>query len=231
MRLARSILYALIFYPGTLMFVLGGLATSLIGMKPTRALVKNWGRFGHYAAKWVLGVRSEITGRIPPGAVLIAVKHQSMYETLEIVRIADTPVIVIKRELSQIPLFGQLTRRYGVIAVDREAGPKALREMLASGKAAVASGRGVIIYPEGTRVAVGETPPLQSGFAGLYRALGLPVVPVAVDSGRLWPKGLVKTPGTIHFVIGETIPPGLKRQDIEARVHAAINALETNPAA
>jgi len=174
----------------------------------------------------VLGVRSQVEGAIPPGAVLIAVKHQSMYETLEMVRIADTPVIVLKRELSQIPFFGWLTRRYGVIPVDRSAGPKALREMMAAGRNAVAEGRAVIIYPEGTRVAPGETPPLRPGFAGLYRALGLPVVPVAVNSGWIWPKGLVKKAGTVRFVIGETIPAGLKRDEIEERVHAAINCLE-----
>jgi 1-acyl-sn-glycerol-3-phosphate acyltransferase len=148
-----------------------------------------------------------------------------MYETLEMVRIADTPVIVLKRELSQIPFFGWLTRRYGVIPVDRSAGSKALREMVAAGRSAAETGRSVLIYPEGTRVAHGEQPPLRSGFAGLYRALGLPVVPVAVDSGRLWTRGLLKRAGVIHFRIGEAIPPGLKREDIEARVHAAINAL------
>jgi 1-acyl-sn-glycerol-3-phosphate acyltransferase len=135
-------------------------------------------------------------------------------------------VIVIKRELSRIPLFGWLTRRYGVIPVERSAGSKALREMMAAGRAAAAQGRAVIIYPEGTRVPPGDTPALRPGFAGLYRALGLPVVPVAVDSGRLWSKGLMKRPGTVNFRIGETIPPGLKRDEIEARVHAAINALE-----
>jgi 1-acyl-sn-glycerol-3-phosphate acyltransferase len=83
----------------------------------------------------------------------------------------------------------------------------------------------VIIYPEGTRVRVGETPELKSGFAALYRALGLPVVPVAVDSGRLWGRGLVHQAGTVTIRIGATIPPGLKRDEIEARVHAAINAL------
>ena len=72
---------------------------------------------------------------------------------------------------------------------------------------------------------LGEGPALQSGFAGLYRVLGLPVVPVALDSARVWPRGFVKRPGTIRFKVGETIPPGLKRDDIEARVHAAINAL------
>ena len=226
MNILRSLLYALTFYPATALFVVAGIVSSLFGRRATRALVQTWARFSYRLANIVLGVRSEVEGKIPSGAVLIAVKHQSMYETLEMVRIAETPVIVIKRELSEIPFFGWLTRRYGVIPVDREAGPKALRAMLAHGRKAVAEGRAVIIYPEGTRVPYGEKPPLRPGFAGLYRALGLPVVPVAVDSGRLWPKGLLKRSGTVHFLIGETIPAGLKRDAIEARVHAAINALE-----
>jgi 1-acyl-sn-glycerol-3-phosphate acyltransferase len=152
-----------------------------------------------------------------------------MYETLEMLRLGHLPVIVIKRELADIPLFGALTRAYGVIPVERSAGAKALREMVGAGKEAVESGRPVIIFPEGTRVPAGEQPPLRSGFAGLYRALGLPVVPIAVDSGRLWGRGLFHRPGTITFKVGETIPPGLKREDIEARVHAAINALELAP--
>jgi 1-acyl-sn-glycerol-3-phosphate acyltransferase len=101
--------------------------------------------------------------------------------------------------------------------------------MVARGKEAAETGRPIIIYPEGTRVRAGEAPPLQAGFAGLYRALGLPVVPVAVDSGRLWSPNLPKGSGTVHFVIGKPIPPGLKREEIEARVHAAINALELAP--
>lgn len=225
MQWLRSILYALIFYPATAVFVFAGIAMTVFGQDATRKLVRSWCSFSAGLADIVLGVRSKVEGRIPDGAVLIAVKHESMYETLEMVRIADTPVIVLKRELSQIPLFGWLTRRYGVIPVDRSAGSKALREMVAAGRSAVENGRAVLIYPEGTRVPHGETPNLRSGFAGLYRALGLPVVPIAVDSGRLWTKGLLKKPGTIHFRIGDTIPPGLKREEIEARVHAAINAL------
>jgi 1-acyl-sn-glycerol-3-phosphate acyltransferase len=160
---------------------------------------------------------------------LIAVKHQAMFETLEMVRLTHLPVIVIKKELADIPLFGFMTRRYGVIPIERSAGAKALRRLLTEAKRAVASGRAVMIFPEGTRVLPGESPPLRSGFAGLYRVLGLPVVPVAVDSGRLWGRGLVKRAGTIRFVIGETIAPGLDREEIESRVHAAINALELAP--
>jgi 1-acyl-sn-glycerol-3-phosphate acyltransferase len=141
-------------------------------------------------------------------------------------RLAEGPIVVLKRELADLPLWGTIARRYGVIPVDREAGAKALREMLAAAKAAVATGRPVVIFPEGTRVAPGQTPPLRAGFAGLYRALGLPVVPIALDSGHLVGRGLNKKPGTVRFRIGETIPAGLKREEIEARVHAAINALE-----
>jgi len=221
----RSILYALIFYPATALFVFAGLVVTLFGRDATRTLVRTWCSFSAMLADILLRVRSKVEGRVPDGAVLIAVKHESMYETLEMVRIADTPVIVLKRELSQIPFFGWLTRRYGVIPVDRGAGSKALREMVAAGRSAAETGRAVLIYPEGTRVPHGQSPKLRSGFAGLYRALGLPVVPIAVDSGRLWTKSLLKKPGIVHVRIGETIPAGLKREEIEARVHAAINAL------
>jgi 1-acyl-sn-glycerol-3-phosphate acyltransferase len=224
-NLVRSLLYAAIFYPATALFVIAGLVITLFGRPATRALVRSWTDFSDALARLVLGIEMKVEGTIPSGAALIAVKHESIYETLQMVRIAETPTIVLKRELSRIPLFGWLTRRYGVIPVDRSAGSRALREMMAAGKESAAEGRAVLIYPEGTRVPHGTAPALRPGFAGLYRALGLPVVPVAVDSGRLWTKGLVKKPGVIRFRIGETIPAGLKRDEIETRVHVAINAL------
>ncbi len=226
----RAAAYALIFYPASLLLVLACLGASLFGTKPVRKVVQSWARLHHRLAR-LLGTRLEVEGAVPPGACLVAIKHQSMFETLETLRIARTPVVVLKRELADIPLFGRATRRYGVIPVDREAGPGALREMIARGREAVAAGRPVIIFPEGTRVPPGETPPLQAGFAGLYRALGLPVVPVAVDSGRVWGPNLPRKSGTVRFLIGEPIPPGLRRDEIEERVHAAINALEPPSAA
>ena len=229
MTLTRSLLYAAIFYPATLLWVLAGIVASLFGQPPTLAVVLSWVELHHWLAEHILGIRPRVEGAIPPGPHLIAVKHQSMYETIEMVRVTQLPVIVIKRELVDIPLFGLMTRRYGVIPVERSAGAKALRALVVEGKQAVAGGRSVIIYPEGTRVRVGETPRLKSGFAALYRALGLPVVPVAVDSGRLWGRGLVHQSGTVTLKVGEIIPPGLGRDEIEARVHAAINALELSP--
>ncbi|MFL6732454.1 MAG: lysophospholipid acyltransferase family protein [Sphingomicrobium sp.] len=231
MALIRSLVYAAIFYPMTALWVLAGIGGSLFGRRATLAVVLSWVKIHHWLARHLLRIRIRAEGDIPAGAHLIAVKHQSMLETLEMVRISNLPVIVMKKELADIPLFGWLTRRYGIIAVERSAGAKALRALVEEGKRAVQAGRSVIIYPEGTRVRVGEMPELRSGFAALYRALGLPVVPVAVDSGVLWGRGLVHRSGTVTVKIGETIPAGLKREEIERRVHAAINALELGPEA
>jgi len=225
MALVRSILFALLFYPGTLLYVLTVIAVSPFGDAPVQSVVHAWSAFHHRLVRHVLGIRIEWDGEIPPGSFLIAVKHQSMMEAVDTLHFARKPVVVMKRELTVIPLFGWVTRRYGVIGVDRDAGAAALRVMMAEAKAAVAAGRPVIIFPEGTRVPFGTSPELRPGFAGLYRVLGLPVVPVAHDVGKLWHKGFVKRSGTVHFKVGETIPPGLKREDVEARVHAAINAL------
>jgi len=229
MVVVRSLIYAILFYAVTAGCVLAGLAARLFGHRPALAVVLGWVKLNHWLAEHVLHIHMRAEGVIPQGAFLIAAKHEATLETTEIVRLSKLPVIVIKRELADIPLFGLLTRLYGVIPVDRRAGAKALREMVAAGKAALAAGRAVLIFPEGTRVLPGEMPPLRAGFAGLYRALGLPVVPVAVDSGRLWGRGWIHRPGTVTFKIGEIIPPGLPREEIEARVHAAINALTSAP--
>jgi len=223
----RSLLYAAIFYPVTAMLCVVGAIASLFGRRPTLAVVLGWVDFHHKLARYVLGIEVRVEGTIPRGCNIIAVKHQSMFETLEMVRLTNLPVIVLKKELADLPLFGFLTGRYGHIAVERSAGTKALRALVAEGRKAADSGRSVLIYPEGTRVRPGESPPLRSGFAALYRALGFPVIPVAVDSGRLWGRGLIHQSGVITFKVGETIPPGLPRKEVEARVHAAINALES----
>ena len=226
MKVLRASLFALFFYPGTLVYVLAGMVASLFGTAPMRAVVLGWADFHAWLSRNVAGVTVRIEGELPPGQHLIAVKHQSMFETIEILRIAPTPIIVLKRELADMPLFGWMTRCWGMIRVDREAGASAVRNMLASAKAARESGRPVAIFPEGTRVAEGQTPALGAGFAGLYRALGLPVVPIAMNSGRVWGASLPKAEGIVTFKVGETIPAGLKREEVEAKVHAAINALE-----
>jgi 1-acyl-sn-glycerol-3-phosphate acyltransferase len=141
--------------------------------------------------------------------------------------ILDNPAVVLKQELADLPMWGKAAQAFGVIPVDREGSATALRRMLRAARAAMAAARPILIFPEGTRVPPGAHPPLRAGFAGLYGQLKLPVVPVALDSGRLWGRrAFVKKPGIVTFRFCDTIPAGLPRDEAEARVHQAINALD-----
>ena len=227
MHVLRSALFALVFYSWTAVMVLLSFPASLLGTKAVRACAHGWARGHRILAAALLGIRTRIEGSRPEGAVLVAIKHQSMYETLEFMILLKEPAVVLKRELLDIPFWGWVVRRYGAIPVDRSGGAAALRTMMRAAEAAIAEGRPIVIFPEGTRVSPGERPPLQPGFAGLYRALKLAVVPVAVNSGRLWPRHrFVKRPGIVTMRFGEPIPTGLPRAEIEQMVHQAINALE-----
>lgn len=214
------------FYLGSLVIVLSGIVWAMFSKRAVSATTRRWASWHRWCAAALVGVRGRVEGSVPTGPVLVAAKHQSMYETVDMLLLLGAPIVVMKKNLVTIPGWGWLARRYGVIPIDREGGAGALRAMLAAAREAAASGRPIAIFPEGTRVRPGETPPLQSGFAGLYRALGLPVVPLATDSGRVWPRAFVKRAGTIRFRFGEPIPAGLPRAEIETRVHAAINVLE-----
>ncbi len=227
MALIRSILFALFFYPGSAVFVLLAFPAAAIGVRPLEAVTHGWARWHRWCARLLLGVTTRMEGQVPDGAVIVAAKHQSMFETIEVLLLLNRPAVVMKKQLADMPLWGWVARRYGVIPVDREGGAAALRRMLQAARWAVADGRPIMIFPEGTRVLPGEQPPLQPGFAGLYKSLGLAVVPVALDSGRVWPRGrFVKGSGPVHMLVGEMIPAGLPRLEVEARVHAAINALD-----
>jgi 1-acyl-sn-glycerol-3-phosphate acyltransferase len=200
----------------------------LIGREGLMQVTLMWARYHRLCARLFLGIRSVVEGPRPQGAVIVAAKHQSMFETIEMLLLLDRPAVVMKRELADIPGWGWVARQSGVIPVDREGGAASLRRMLRAGRDAIALGRPIAIFPEGTRVLPGQQPPLQAGFAGLYRSLGVPVVPAALDSGRLWPRDtFLKRPGIVTVRFGDPIPAGLSRSEIEARVHAAINLLES----
>ncbi|WP_265587483.1 lysophospholipid acyltransferase family protein [Sphingomicrobium arenosum] len=219
----RNLLFVLIFYPATILVCITGLLVAPIGAKPLRAVVRFWAVLHRWLVKYVLGIRFKWNREVPEGAYLIAVKHHAMLEAVDTLRFARTPIVVMKQELVDLPLWGWVTRVFGVIGVDRSAGAKALRDMVKRGKKAQADGRPIVIFPEGTRVPAGAAPELGSGFAGLYRMLGMPVVPIAHDSIYVWPKGFIKKPGVVRFHVGEIIPPGLSRKEIEREVHEAIN--------
>ena len=223
----RSALFAFLFYTGSVVAVLLALPAALIGRGPLLRLTFGWARWHRLCARYILGIRTRIEGTPPHGPALVASKHQSMFETVEMLLILNEPAVVLKRQLADIPGWGSVARSYGVIPVDREGGAAALRRMLRAARNSAAEGRPILIFPEGTRVHPGEQPALQPGFAGLYRALGLPVAPVALDSGRLWPRrSFVKRPGVITIRFEEQIPPGFPRAEIEEKVRQAINSLD-----
>ncbi|MCW1383049.1 1-acyl-sn-glycerol-3-phosphate acyltransferase [Novosphingobium sp. KCTC 2891] len=220
----RSIAFYAAFYLGSIGFVIMTSVLAPVSRPAFRVVVRGWSAYHRLCARWLLGIRVACEGFVPRTGVLYAVKHQSFFEAIDLPRQYRLPVVFAKMELLSIPLWGAAGRRYGLIGVEREAGAKALRSMLKQARELVADGRPLVIFPEGTRVPVGQQPPLQAGFAGIYKLLGLPVIPVAVDSGRLYHRRW-KHAGTVHYRFGEEIPPGLPRAEIEARVHAAINAL------
>lgn len=226
----RTIVFRLVFYTLSVPIVSTVPVSALFGRAAVIRHATFWSLTHRWLVRWILGIRIRIEGTRPAGPALYASKHQAMFETLDLEVQLDGPAMALKKELAQLPVWGWAARRYGALVVDREASATALRTMMREAKIAVAEGRSILIFPEGTRVLPGEQPPLKSGFAGLYRMLALPVVPVAVDSARLMPKTGAKRPGTITFRYGAVIPPGLPRDEIEARVHAAINVLD-GPAA
>lgn len=222
----RTTLFRIVFYTISVPIVVSVPVSALFGQRQVIAHATVWTRFHRWCARVLLGIDIRIEGVKPIGPVLYAAKHQSMFEALELQGMLDGPAMVLKEELADIPAWGWAARRYGALVIDRAASSKALRQMMREGKAAKEAGRSVLIFPEGTRVPPGEQPPLKSGFAGLYRTLGMPTVPIAIDSGLVWPKKGAKHAGVITFRFGEAIPPGLPREEIDARVHAAINALD-----
>lgn len=226
MFLLRSLLFGIVFYIGSVPYVFGAFIGTYTSVPFLRSAVRGWSVFHHWAAHWILGIHTEVDGVLPTGAVLFAIKHESMFETIDMPRMFTLPAVVTKSELFDIPCWGTAAKAYGMIPVDREGGAGGLREMIKLAREIKAADRPIVIFPEGTRVKHGECPPLQSGFAGLYKLLGLPVVPIAVNSGKLTPKGKPYWhKGIMTYKVGDIIPPGLPRDEVEAKVHAAINAL------
>lgn len=188
-------------------------------------LARLWVRVTFALLKIFCGLDHEIRGleNLLRQPCIIAPKHQSAWDTMIFALLIDEPCYVIKRELTSIPMFSTALRRAGMIPVDRAGGSKALRSMIAMARQRRAADRTILIFPEGTRTAPGERRPYHPGVAALYRELGVPVVPVALNSGLYWPRrGFEKRPGRIILEFLPPIDPGLPRHDFMRRLEDAI---------
>jgi 1-acyl-sn-glycerol-3-phosphate acyltransferase len=191
-----------------------------------------WSRGVLTFLRLIVGLDYQVCGldRIPRGGCIIAMKHQSTWDTLILPIVLADPAIVLKRELVFLPIYGWYAARAGSIAVDRKAGAAALRNMIARARAVAVQGRPIVIFPEGTRVAAGTHLPYQPGVAALYQTLGLPLVPAALNSGLFWGRrSFLKRRGRITLEFLEPIPPGWPRRrlmaELEQRIETATDAL------
>lgn len=220
----RSLIYYAAFFGGSFCFALASALWPLLGKRWLIMLAHVWSRWQRICVERILRITIRIEGTVPEGAVLVAGKHETMFEAIDLPTLISWPVPFAKAELLRLPLWGKVGQAYGVVPVERDQGAKALRAMRTAAAGFAEQNRPLVIFPEGTRVPHGTRPSLQAGFAGLYKLLNLPVVPFAVDSGAIF-SGRWKRRGTITYRFGDPIPPGLPRDEAEARVHAAINAL------
>ncbi len=220
----RSLVFYGVFYGLTVFWVIAAMIALALGPHALPKVADSWSAMHRHCVEGILGIRIVEEGERPQEAVLYAFKHESFFEAIDIAVSLHRPVIFAKQELFSIPGWGRAAKAYGAVPVARNDGARALRSMIAQARSYASSGRPLAIFPEGTRVPHGQRKRLSSGFAGLYKVLGLAVVPVALDSGPLYHR-VWKRRGTITLRFGEPIPPGLPRAEIEARVHEAINEL------
>jgi 1-acyl-sn-glycerol-3-phosphate acyltransferase len=232
MTALRSFLFVAWFY---LISAPLAVAYSILLILPRRAIMCGmafWAHLTAFGLRWICGIRLEVRGleHLPKGAALIAAKHQGMFDTIAPFVFLHDPCIVLKKELLKIPFYGWHASKARMIPVDRDAGARALKDLVAAAHDRLEHARQIIIFPEGTRKEPGDPPDYKPGIAALYRELGLPCTPMATNSGVHWPAhGFLRRPGVVVFEFLPPIPAGLKRADfmreLGARIETASDAL------
>jgi 1-acyl-sn-glycerol-3-phosphate acyltransferase len=221
----RSFLFNIYFFVGTtiLSFIL--LVLLPFSGQEMRKGSQFWTKFVMFGLRYIVGITYEVRGveHLPENGAIVACKHQSAWDTMIFVLMRISTSYVLKKELLSIPFYGWYVKRSGHVAVDRSAGASALKGMVADVKSALARGRNVVIFPEGTRSHPGQPGTYHPGIAAIYTQTGEPVIPVALNSGLYWGrKSFFKKPGKIIMEIMPPIEAGLKRRDFMAKLETTI---------
>ena len=222
----RSVAFNLLFYLNLVLHVIVAIPTYALPRRAFMTVAKSWGHTTN-ALLVVAGIRIDLRGlqKIPPGALLVASKHQSVWETAALLPLFDDPAYIFKRELMWIPIFGWYAWKSRMIPVDRSSRGGAIAGMIARAREEFARGRQIVIFPEGTRTAPGAPPAYKQGVVHLYADAGVSCLPVALNSGLYWPRRkFLRYPGTIVLEVLDPIPPGLDAQEFAARLTRDIEA-------
>ncbi len=225
MIVVRSIVFNVLFYLNLTVLLILALPTLLLPRRAILEMAKLWGRISVWLLRVICGTRVEFRGleRVPQGPLIVAAKHQSAWETFALLSLFDDPTFILKRELTWIPLFGWFAVKARMVPVDRGAGSQALSAMTRRARAEILGGRQLFIFPEGTRRPPGAEPRYKFGVAHLYAEIGVPCVPVALNSGLFWPRrSFLRYPGTIVVEFLDPIPPGLPKTEFFARMQDAM---------
>lgn len=236
MNAIRSIIFNLFFFGGSLACSLILLPMLLLPEKKCAQIVSDiYGGYITLIERYILGLKLEMKGleNLPAdGAYIIAAKHQSAFETLKLPfsRRLGYPAIILKKELTYLPIYGWYFWGMGQIAIDRGSPKEALDSIVKGCKERLAKGRSVIIFPEGTRTAVGAKTDYKAGIAKVYRDVQAPIVPMALNSGLFWGRNaFFKKPGVVTFEFLPPIPAGLPplqmMEQLEKAVEEATNKL------
>jgi 1-acyl-sn-glycerol-3-phosphate acyltransferase len=221
----RSLLFNILFYPVFLFWAVIALPTLAMPRAALLRVASWWARSNIFLMRLVCNIKVEFRGveKIPKGPLIVAAKHQSMWETISLLRFFDAPFFVLKRELTWIPLFGLFVIKTDMIAINRGAGARALRAIMRRAEEEVRNGRQFVIFPEGTRRPVGAPPHYKSGVSMIYADCDVPCLPVALNSGLFWPRRtFLRYPGTLVVEFLDPLPPGLPRDQFMAHIESVI---------
>ena len=225
MLVIRSLLFNVLFYLNLLIYFIIAIPTLVTPRMAIVRLARSWGRTNNRLLRLVCGIKVEYRGleKIPQGALLVASKHQSLWETFALLQLFADPAFILKRELQWIPFFGWYAMKASMIPVDRGRRGQALADMTERARAELARGRQIVIFPEGTRRAPGAEPRYKFGIAHLYGETGIACLPIALNSGLFWPRrSFMRYPGTIVAEVLDPIAPGLSKDAFAARLQQEI---------